>query len=179
MALETKRLILRPYTPDDINNYHQLMSNPHIWEYSTTSTHTNLEQSKQKLEQLITGYENNSLGFHALIDKASNTFIGESGILSFNKTTDRCVIGYNLLPDFWGKGYATEISKALINHTFDDLHAQRVEALAMKANIASCRVLEKSGMTLEGTLRNFTKINGIYHDVCYYGIIESDYRTCS
>jgi len=176
MTIETNRLLLQPYTLSDLENYHQLMSNPSVWQYSTTPTHENLEQSKQKLEQLITGYENNPLGFHALIDKTSNTFIGEAGVLSFNKATDRCVIGYNLLPNFWNKGYATEISKALIAYAFDEIHAQRVEALAMKANAASCKVLEKSDMTLEGTLRNFTKIDGIYHDVCYYGIIESDYK---
>jgi len=68
------------------------------------------------------------------------------------------------------------ISKALITYAFDELHAQRVEALAMKANTASCRVLEKSGMTREGILKNFTKIDEIYHDVCYYGIIESEYK---
>jgi len=152
------------------------MSTPHIWEYSTTSTHENIEQSKQKLEQLITGYENDQLGFNALIDKTSNTFIGEAGILSFNKNVDRCVIGYNLLPSFWNKGYATEISKALIKHAFDKLHAERVEALVMKSNIASCKVLEKSGMMQEGILRNFTKINRNYHDVCYYGIILEDYK---
>jgi len=177
LTIEMARLILSPYTLSDLNNYHQLMSNPNIWQYSTTSTHENIEQSKQKLEQLITGYENNQLGFQALLDKTSNTFIGEAGILSFNKNVDRCVIGYNLLSDFWNKGYATEISKALINHAFEKLHAGRVEALAMKANTASCKVLEKSGMMLEGTLRSFTKINGIYHDVCYYGIILEDYKS--
>ena len=176
MTVETKRLTLQPYTLSNLENYHRLMSNPHVWQYSTTSTHESLEQSKQKLEQLITGYTTNPLGFYALIDKTSNTFIGEAGVLSFNKATDRCVIGYNLLPGFWGKGYATETCKALIAYAFDKLHAQRVEALAMNANVASCRVLEKSDMTLEGTLRNFTKIDGIYHDVCYYGIIKSDYK---
>lgn len=176
LTIETNRLILRPYVLGDLESYHLLMSTPHVWRYSTTPTHENIGQSKQKLEQLITGYENNPLGFHALVEKSSNTFIGESGILSFNKTSDRCVIGYNLLPDFWNTGCATEISKALISHAFDELHAGRVEALAMKENAASCRVLEKSGMTQEGILRNFTKIDGIYHDVCYYGIIFADYK---
>jgi len=175
LTIETDRLALKPYVLDDLENYHQLMSTPLVWKYSTTTTHEDIEQSKQKLEQLIMGYIN-AIGFHALFDKSTNTFIGEAGILSFNKNANRCVIGYNLLPNFWNRGYATEISRLLINHAFDELRAERVEALAMKSNRASCRVLEKSGMIQEGILRNFTKINGIYYDVCYYGIIASDYK---
>ena len=110
LNIETKRLTLRPDTLDDIGNYHFLMSNPKIWEYSTATVHESIEQSKQKLESLIAGYSNDSIGFHALIDKSTNTFIGEAGILSFNKNVDRCVIGYNLLPNYWGLGYATEIN---------------------------------------------------------------------
>jgi len=138
-------------------------------------THEDILQSEQKLEKLIAGYANSSIGFHALFDKNENTYIGEAGVLSFNKNVDRCVTGYNLLPNFWGLGYATEISRALVSYAFDELHAERIEALAMKSNIASCKVLEKSGMVLEGILRNFTKIEGIYQDVCYYSIISDDY----
>ena len=177
MVIETERLILKSYTLDDLNNYHLLMSNALVWEYSTNIPHENIAELRQKLEQTIEGYANNSLGFHALFDKNDGIFIGEAGILSWNKNADRCVIGYNLLPDFWGMGYATEISEALIKHAFDELHARRVEALAQKANIASCRVLEKSGMTLEGVLRNFMKKHGNYYDVCYYSIISGEYHT--
>ena len=176
MTIETERLMLRPYNSGDLNDYHSLMSNHLVWEYSTTLPHEDIARSQQKLEQIIAGYENNPIGFHAFADKSTSTFIGEAGILSFNKNANRCVIGYNLLPEFWGMGYATEVSKALISYAFDKLNVERVEALAMKLNIVSCKVLEKSGMMLEGTLRNFTKINGVYQDVCYYGIVLADYK---
>ena len=81
----------------------------------------------------------------------------------------------NLLPDYWNLGYATEITKALVSYAFEDIGIERVEALAMSLNIASCKVLEKSGFTLEGILRHFTKIKDKYYDVCYYSIISSDF----
>ncbi len=174
MIIETERLILKPYELDNMNDYHALMSNACVWTYSTNVPHKNLLQTERKLNELVSRYNDSFTEFHALFAKHNNIFVGEAGILSLNLNANRCVIGYNLLPDFWGKGYATEISKSLIEYAFDELKVERVEALAMKSNAVSCRVLEKSGMTLEGVLRHFTKIQGVYENVCYYSIIASD-----
>ncbi|MCL1873300.1 MAG: GNAT family N-acetyltransferase [Clostridiales bacterium] len=175
MIVETDRLILRPYNFKYINDYYSLMSDHLVWGYSTIIPHENILQSEQKLREIIAQYADGFIGFHALFRKDGNIFIGEAGILSFDDEANKCVIGYNLLPDFWRKGYATEISESLIEYAFAELHIERIEALALKSNTASCKVLEKSGMHLEGVLRHFTKIRGAYEDVCYYSIIRSDY----
>ena len=174
MFIESERLILKPYAKEDINDYHKLMPADIVWAFSTHIPHENIEQSERKLKELISGYSDKPFSFHALIKREGEVFIGEAGIISYNKTANRCVIGYNLLPEFWGTGYGTEISKALLNYAFTEVNVERVEALAMSANTASCKVLEKSGMKLEGVLRHFTKIQGKYENVCYYGIIASD-----
>ena len=174
MIIETDRLKLNPYEKENLSDYYSLMSNPLVWTYSTNIPHENILQTEQKIEAIIAKYVDNFTEFHALFEKNRNMFIGEAGILSLNRNADRCVIGYNLLPDFWGMGYATEISIALIKYAFEELKVERVEALALKSNIASCKVLQKSGMHLEGVLRHFAKIKGIYEDVNYYSIITSD-----
>lgn len=87
-----------------------------------------------------------------------------------------CLIGYNLLPQYWNQGYATEITKHLVKYSFEFLDVERIEALVLQINSASCRVLEKSGFMLEGVLRNFNKCETGYRNVCYYGIISSDYK---
>lgn len=174
MTIETQRLLLKPYEAGNIHDYHLLMSNSLVWTYSSVIPHERVAQSEQKLRDVIQGYASGSLGFHALFEKSTGAFIGEAGILSLNRTANRCVIGYNLLPAHWGKGYATEISQSLIGYAFDVLLVERVEALAQKANAASCKVLEKSGMLREGMLRHFAKVRGAYEDVCYYAIISSD-----
>lgn len=174
MIIETKRLLLKPYSMEDLEDYYSLMSNPIVWTYSTNTPHENILQSEQQLKEILTRYEHSCIGFYALFEKTENVYIGEAGILSINRIADRCVIGYNLLPDYWGKGYATEIAKSLIEYAFDELQVERVEALAHKSNMASCKVLEKSGMYLDGLLRHFAKIRGNYEDVCYYSIISSD-----
>ena len=173
--METSRLKLIPYKKEDLNKYHMLMSSTPVWRYSTHEPHNHISQSELKLSSVIANYENDGVGFQALYEKEGNTFIGEAGVLSLNQEANRCVIGYNLLPCFWGKGYATEITKVLVAYAFDVLGVERVEALAQKHNVASCKVLEKSGFQLEGILRNFSKNKDVYSDVCYYGIISADY----
>lgn len=126
------------------------------------------------MEEVVEKKSKPEIGFEALIEKESGKYIGEAGILSWSERYDRCVIGYNLLPEFWNKGYATEISKALISYAFSNLHVERVEALAMEENVASCKVLEKAGLKLEGVLKHFAKIDGQYQNVSYYGLIREE-----
>ena len=172
--METGRLKLIPYKKEDLEEYHILMSSAPVWTYSTHRPHNQLSQSELKLANTIADYEKYGVGFQALYEKENNVFIGEAGILSLNQEANRCVLGYNLLPCFWGQGYATEIIKELTDDAFDNLKVERIEALVQKHNLASCRVLEKSRFKLEGVLRNFSKNQEVYLDVCYYGMISSD-----
>jgi len=57
-------------------------------------------------------------------------------------------IGYRFLPEYWGKGIATEVSKKIINYGFDQLKLNRIIGITMPENIGSCKVLEKIGLTL-------------------------------
>lgn len=175
MNLVTNRLRLKDYTSDDFKHYWQLKSNRRVWEYAAFSPYESECEASHHFNQLIESLKDNPYQFSALWTKESNRFVGEAGIISFNQRTNKCVIGYNLLPEFWNIGFATEITKALVSYAFEEMVIERVEALVMSQNTASCNVLKKSGFTLEGTLRHFTKINDQYFDVCYYAIISPDW----
>lgn len=174
MELQTDRLLLKDYTMKDLKNYFLLKSSDEIWKYSTNQPTDDISMVETLLEKLVEKKTKPEIGFEALFEKESGKYIGEAGILSWSERYDRCVIGYNLLPEFWNRGYATEISKALINFAFSKLHVERVEALAMEENVASCKVLEKAGLKLEGVLKHFAKMNGQYYNVCYYGLIREE-----
>lgn len=179
MHIETNRLTLKDYSSENIQDYYQLKSCEAVWKYSTNKAITDIDIIKNQLNELITNQEINNIGFCAVFEKVSNNYIGEAGILSINKTADRCVIGYNLLPSFWNLGYATEITTALVQYAFNALKLERVEALAMQLNTASCRVLEKSGLLKEGILKHFAKIDGYYYDIVYYGVVRAEVRITS
>lgn len=175
MNIETERLKLRNYEIADLENYFRLKSCKEVWTYSTYIPLTDTIRAKEELEKLVSMQATNEFVFCALFEKRNHNYIGEAGIISVNKNANRCVVGYNLLPCYWNKGYATEITRCLIKFAFNDLMYERVEALADEQNIASCRVLEKSGMLREGVLKHFAQINDCYHDICYYGITTGDY----
>jgi [ribosomal protein S5]-alanine N-acetyltransferase len=76
--------------------------------------------------------------------------------------------------DAWGKGYATESCKAIVDYGFATLHLNRIEASVDPENMASVAVLEKLGMQPEGLLRERVICNGQQRDRTMYGLLKKD-----
>lgn len=175
MRIETERLVLRDYRPEDLDAYYRLKSDHEVWEYTTFTPITQKGEAAKLLGDTISGQLSGDTGYRALCLK-DGTLIGEAGILRIIKEANRCEIGYNLLPAYWWKGYGTEIVQALVHLAFEVLKVERVEALTLTENKASCRMLEKAGFQREGTLRHYIRSGSVYRDVCYYGVIREDYK---
>ena len=172
--LTTERLFLRNYEMNDLQNFHSLYSNSEVLNFSNNIPHEDISESKKILSVIIKNYSDNKSSVKALFLKSNKCYIGEAGVFSYNESNKRAVIGYNILPDYWGKGYATEITKELVRVLFFDNQLERIEALVMSGNNASIKVLEKNGFICEGRLRNFSFVNQEFKDVFYYGLIKSD-----
>ena len=174
MILETERLLLTDYQSENLDDFFILKSCVEVWKYSTFIPIKEKAKAKILLENLMNEGAKGNYVFCALYKKDTKEFIGEAGIIGYAPHANRCVIGYNLLPQYWNQGFATEITKHLVKYSFEFLDVERIEALALEINTASCRVLEKSGFLLDGVLRNFNMCETGYRNVCYYGIISSD-----
>ena len=94
-----------------------------------------------------------AFGFWAAIEKSTGDFLGWFHFRPREGAPDEVELGYRLRKSAWGKGYATEGSRALIRKGFTESGVQRVVAEAMAANLASRRVMEKAGLTLVRTFR--------------------------
>jgi ribosomal-protein-alanine N-acetyltransferase len=175
MNITTENIILKNYCELDFIDYYRLKSNELVWKYSTFIPFKSLDEAKIHFAELLRVQKETEYVFNALYLKNTLKYIGEAGILSHNSKSDRCTIGYNLLPEYWHKGYATEIVRAIVKYALDEIHIERIEALVYTENIASRKVLENAGFKLEGVLRNFSKKNEEYKDVCYYGGIRCDF----
>lgn len=175
IPIETQRLILRNYSENDLDNVHRLKSEPMVWKFSSKVATTKIEDAKIDLKNILKNYSENKCDFQALFLKDTGEYIGETGILSFNKQNNRAVLGYNILPVYWGNGYATEITKAFVKYLFEVEKVERIEGLVGSENGASRKVLEKSGFVQEGLLRKFGYIHNRFVNVYYYGIIKEDY----
>ena len=176
MKLESKRLILRNVSWDDISDIHRLNSFPEVDEYNTLGIPKNIEETKEVIRPMLDDQKSKKrkLYFWKITVKSSEEFIGVAGI---NLSLDKFKLGeiyYKILPCFWGKGYATEVAKSLIRAGFDDFKLHKVEAGVATGNIASIKVLEKCGMTREGLRRKILPIRGEWKDNYHYAIVEDD-----
>lgn len=99
------------------------------------------------LEGWIAQYERwPGYGTFAAIERSTGDFVGWFHLRPDDGPDDEPELGYRLRRDFWGKGYATEGSRALIDKAFDELGATRVWATAMAVHVASRRVMERAGL---------------------------------
>lgn len=106
--------------------------------------------------------------------KETNTLIGSIALYKFNPSM-KCILGYSLDKDQYGKGYATEAVRLILDFAFNEVGFHRIEAGAMPRNIGSTRVLEKIGFVKEGLARDYLQINGVWEDHYMYSMLESDW----
>ena len=149
--LETERIILRRFTPEDLDNLHALDSDPEVMRYLTNGAAPSREATQEKLRNRIAEYDRTpNFGVWAAIEKETGAFIGWFHFRPDARNPDEDIeLGYRLMRAAWGKGYATEVSRALIRKGFEELNVKRITARAMKANVNSWRVMEKVGMNFE------------------------------
>ncbi len=101
--------------------------------------------------------------------------IGSCGVRRKPENDWEADIGYELAPEHWGKGYATEAARAMVQFAFDDLGVHRVSSWCIADNTASARVLEKAGLQLEGRLRENEYFKERWWDTLVYGLLASDW----
>lgn len=159
VILETNRLILRHLLMDDLDELFVLYRDPEIRRYFPDGT-KNYEDTKEELEWFLNGHpEHPELGLWATIHKETGKFIGRCGLLPWMIDGKLEIeVAYLLDKNFWHQGLATEAASGILTYAFDILHLSRIICLMDPDNIASQRVAERIGMTLE------RKVDGIAGD---------------
>ncbi len=154
--LETERLFLRRFTMHDVENLVELDSDPEVMRYLTGGPPTPREKlERDHLPAYLAYYERgDGYGFWAAIEKSSGDFLGWFHFRPApGAPDDEPELGYRLRRSAWGKGYATEGSRALISKGFTDLGVRRVVASTYEDNVGSRRVMEKCGMRFVRSFR--------------------------
>jgi RimJ/RimL family protein N-acetyltransferase len=145
--LETERLILRPFTEDDVDDLVELDSDPAVMRHITGGRATPREEIAKRFLPRARKHHDRGFGAWAAIEKSSGDFVGWFGLhATDDRPPDEVELGYRIRRASWGKGYATEVSRALVEKAFTELGAKAVWAQAMTVNAASRRVMEKAGL---------------------------------
>jgi len=176
-SLETERLIIRRLTKEDAPAIFHYASDPEITKYVLFPTHQTLEDTWKFLGTTLEKYEKKEVAPWGLAWKANNHLIGTCDFVWWDIINRKAEIGYILTKEHWNKGIMSEAVKRLIQFGFEEMNLNRIETRCNESNIASSRVMEKAGMSYEGTMRDALFVKGSYWNLRCYAILRSDWVT--
>lgn len=179
--LETERLVLRRFTSDDVDNLVELDADPDVMHFISGGRPTPRTDIERVILPRWLSYYTQApgIGFWAAQEKATGQFIGWFHLRpGAGHPIDEPELGYRLRRSAWGKGYATEGCRALIDKAFTEHGVRRVLAETMVVHAASRRVMEKSGLRLMRVFRADwpDKIPGDEHGDVEYALDRADWE---
>ena len=177
MILTTKRLVLREFEEEDWRAMRAYQSDQRYQRYNAW-THQTEQEVRALIQQFLAQREEDPrTKFQLAIALAQGKqLIGTAGIRMKTPGDREADIGYELDPDHWGYGYATEIAEALLTYGFGELRLHRIWAWCLAENTASAHVLEKMGMRQEGCLRESRWLHDRWWDTFLYGMLEHEWQ---
>ena len=174
--LVTERLLLRRVIFSDVNEVFELRSNPKTMQYIPRPILTSKEEALQHIQMIEDKIVDNEGINWAITLKGSSKLLGIIGHYRIKPEHYRAEIGYMLLPEYHGKGIATEAIKATVAYGFDQMKLHSIEAIIDPENTASARVLEKNGFVKEAHFRENEYYNGKFVDTVIYGLLKSEWN---
>lgn len=148
---DTDRLQHRAFTVDDAEAFFSLNGNPEVMRFTGEPPMLSIDAAREAIVN-YPDFDTVGFGRWACVLKATHTVIGFCGLKRL-PDLDEVDLGYRLLPEYWGRGLATEASAACLEFGFSTLGLDRIIGLVLPENLASIRVLEKVGMRPDGEVR--------------------------
>jgi len=173
-TITTKRLIIRPLKESDMIFFEHHYSNPLIQKYT-------LLQFRNQ-DEILDFYKRGSGSTKSdqfrlvLVLKEMNQEIGSVVFEHWDKHHNSSEIGYDLSPEFWGKGFMIEALNSILDFVFSQMKVNRLEATTNPTNNRSMKLLKKIGFTEEGKLRQKYYFNGNYHDELIFSLLEEEWN---
>jgi [ribosomal protein S5]-alanine N-acetyltransferase len=178
LQFRTPRLVLREFASSDLQTLRAYHSDERYQRYYPSTSDPSAIDS--------IGLLNRFLGWQAEAPRSkyqlaitlasSGELIGNIGLRKDTADSAVAETGFELAPEQWGQGYATEAAAALLDYGFAEMALRRAHAHCVADNQRSVRVLEKIGMKQEGRLREHVVVNGKWSDVLLYGLLASDWQ---
>lgn len=174
--ISTERLLLRRMTMKDAQDIFEYSRDPLVAQHVLWDAQRHISEAKEYVRYMNRRYRDDLPSSWGIIDKASGRLVGTIGYMMHSEENASVELGYSLARWVWGKGYATEALRAVIDYTFETMDVNRIEAQHEIDNPASGRVMEKCGMIKEGVLRQRLYNKGKFVDVALYSILRGDKR---
>jgi ribosomal-protein-alanine N-acetyltransferase len=166
-AIETDRLLLRMFGPEDLDELARLFRDPLVMKYVGDGQPVSREETERALESIIRHWQTHGFGRWAAVDLQTQEFIGFGGLRSLFGTPE---VVYHLASAHWGKGLATELARASLRFGFETHRFEGIVAITKPPNAASIHVMEKLGMHYEKHARYYDI------DVVQYAISREEFN---
>ena len=175
--LGTERLILRQFKIDDYAEmYNNWASEDAVTKFLTWPSHANQDVTKSVLADWIPKYADKTFYNWAIELKEENKLIGNISVVDYREETLSAVLSYCMGSKWWGREIMPEAGKAVLKYLFEEVGFNRIASNHDKNNPKSGRVMQKIGMTYEGTLRSAGFCNQGIVDAVWYSILKSEWK---
>lgn len=173
--LESDCIRLRGIEDNDIESLYKLFSNPQVMRYWSRGPMTTSQEALDYANSIVEGFTKRTLLNWIVADLETDQMIGTCTLYEINPQHARAGLGYALMPEYWGKGLASEAASLAISYGFLELGLHRIEADTEPNNLRSNKVLERFGFKREGLLRErFFHPDGI-QDSLIFGILKPEW----
>ena len=172
VRLETERLILRRFTPQDAQGVFDGWTGDVVCASRCSwRVHPGVEYTREIVEHWMDEYEDSAYNWLVEV-KDTHELIGNISTVSIQRKHATCEIGYCYGSRFWGQGYATEALRRVLAFLLDECRFHVVEARHVASNPASGRVMQKAGMNLDAVLpeRRYNAEREVFEDMLVYSI---------
>ena len=180
VQLYSERLYIRDHVIDDLNEYHELISNSISMRYLTFLKTSTLEESKQSLQKAIdeTNSNNRKYYFFCVENIKTKEYIGEVG---YNVILDTpfgkmATLGYYIKEKYWNNGYTTEAVNKILEYAFVKNNVYRFIGECIKENIGSEKIMQKCGMIKEGEYKEYALNENKLKDGVQYRLLKYEWE---
>lgn len=178
--LETDRLIVRRFRPDDLDSFVAYRADPDVARFQSWENFTRAEGVQFIAEMARQHPDTPGEWFQFAVElKANSAMIGDCALHAFADRRDEAEIGFTLAPAYRGRGYAREAVAGLLDYAFNALRKSRIEALTDVRNAKSIGVLERLGFVRDAAMREPVEFKGEICSEFLYLLFRESWRTRS
>lgn len=173
--LSTGNLVLRPIEDTDAAALFRHFSKDAVTKYMDIDSFSNISEATQIIQFFRENLEKEEGMRWAITLAAKEELIGTCGYHKISKVHFKAEIGYDLHPDYWGKGIMKEAIGAMLSYGYEEWQFNRIEAFVDPENLASSKLLSRLGFRYEGFLRDAFFEKGKFVNAELYSLLRHDY----
>lgn len=172
--LETERLILRPFCLYDARPYFELATDPNVIQGTDMPHPLELQAANEWIISQSEAWQHRKELYHLVTSKETREIVGSISLFT-NEAHKKADVGYWVAHKHWGKGYATEMVKVIVDYAFRVVKLNKLEANHLLRNPSSGNVLKKAGFQYEGLQRQGYYKDEQHLDLVFYGLLRSEW----